>query len=214
MILHGKDITHYVELTMHGKLKNPIYFHRDTGDMVRLMLTNKSGIYANKGPYWVDIKTIRGGYYCYSINGKFYSAHRGIFNEIYGYLPKTIDHIDENKLNNSPSNLQEMSTASNLRKGQQKFRLMGLPPNVLYEKASDMYRVQVRFNKVLVNFGRYYDVQSASAAAETAQELQSVYKEVHNLPVIDNPVFNCAKFNSGFEKNNNRRRNGERKRVP
>lgn len=53
------------------------------------------------------------GYQEVIIDGKSYKAHRLIFLYHHGYLPKFLDHIDCNKLNNDINNLREATKSQN-----------------------------------------------------------------------------------------------------
>ena len=48
-----------------------------------------------------------------SIKGKLYLVHRLIFLYHHGYMPKFIDHIDRNPLNNNIENLREVTRSEN-----------------------------------------------------------------------------------------------------
>lgn len=48
------------------------------------------------------------------ICGKRYYTHRLIFMMFHGYMPKEIDHIDRNKLNNKIENLRSVTKAENV----------------------------------------------------------------------------------------------------
>ena len=48
------------------------------------------------------------------ICGKRYYTHRLIFMMFHGYIPKEIDHIDRNKLNNKIENLRSVTKAENV----------------------------------------------------------------------------------------------------
>ena len=53
------------------------------------------------------------GYLYISINNKLYRGHRLIFLMHYGYFPKYIDHIDNNRLNNRIENLRPATASEN-----------------------------------------------------------------------------------------------------
>ena len=61
------------------------------------------------------------GYYCRScgykrlwFNGKLWLQHRLIYFITHGYLPKRLDHIDRNKLNNKIENLRPAAQSHNV----------------------------------------------------------------------------------------------------
>lgn len=53
------------------------------------------------------------GYRSFRHNKKNYQAHRVIFFMLHGYVPEYIDHVDGNRLNNSPENLREATASQN-----------------------------------------------------------------------------------------------------
>lgn len=55
----------------------------------------------------------KNGYRHLRIDGKGYYAHRLIFLFHYGYIPKYLDHIDGDPLNNDISNIRETTTSQN-----------------------------------------------------------------------------------------------------
>lgn len=54
------------------------------------------------------------GYRRVRLNGKLYYEHRLVFFLVHGHLPKLVDHIDHNVLNNHPSNLRAATDSQNL----------------------------------------------------------------------------------------------------
>jgi len=55
------------------------------------------------------------GYSRIRLLDKGYRAHRLAFLYVYGYMPKEIDHIDGDKLNNRIKNLRSVSHSENMR---------------------------------------------------------------------------------------------------
>lgn len=47
------------------------------------------------------------------VDGKAYALHRLIFLHCYGYLPKIVDHIDNDRTNNKIENLREVTQQQN-----------------------------------------------------------------------------------------------------
>ena len=65
----------------------------------------------DKAAGWVKPDT---GYHCVHLEGKQYKTHRLIFLLLKGYLPKLIDHINRDKLDNRIENLREASKSENM----------------------------------------------------------------------------------------------------
>lgn len=54
-----------------------------------------------------------GGYVCVCVNGRNELIHRLVFLMHHGYLPRTIDHINRNRLDNRIENLRSVTPAQN-----------------------------------------------------------------------------------------------------
>jgi len=78
------------------------------GELIREITTGSTG---KKGSI-AGFKTSK-GYKQVGIAGKQHYIHRLIFLYHYGYLPKYIDHIDGDKLNNKIENLRECTNGQN-----------------------------------------------------------------------------------------------------
>tara|TARA_B100001063_G_scaffold227047_1_gene237144 strand:- start:18481 stop:18978 length:498 start_codon:yes stop_codon:yes gene_type:complete len=53
------------------------------------------------------------GYLSLKVGDKYYKVHRIIFLMHYGYLPNLVDHRNQNKADNRPSNLRDATTSEN-----------------------------------------------------------------------------------------------------
>jgi hypothetical protein len=101
----------------------------------RIKVGNKVG--------WTDYLNYR----TTEINGKSYKVHKLIFLMFYGYMPKYIDHIDGNPANNKIENLREVTHSQNMMNSKKKKNNTTGYKNILIDKKSGKYRVQIRHNK-------------------------------------------------------------------
>jgi len=87
------------------------------------------------------------GYFSTKINSKLYKNHRLIFLMHHGYLPKMIDHIDGNPLNNCIENLREATSFENSYNRKTKITNKLNVKNVYWNKEFKKYAVAITFNK-------------------------------------------------------------------
>jgi hypothetical protein len=109
---------------------------------------------------------LKSGYWKIKINQKPMFAHRLIFLMHYGYLPKMIDHIDENRANNYIQNLRECSNAEN----QWNTKSKTSTKNVSWHKIKKKWRVQIRVKSNPIFLGYYDDIELATSVAQEARE--------------------------------------------
>lgn len=103
-------------------------------------------------------------YIAIGINKKVYKAHRLIFLYHKGYLPKTIDHIDRNPLNNKIENLREINISNNaLNRGKNKTNKSGYK-GVSYHKESKKWRAQTMVNYKKIHIGSFNSPEIAYQA--------------------------------------------------
>lgn len=105
------------------------------------------------------------GYKRLVFNGKRYLAHRVIFFLHNKYLPKYVDHINGDRLDNRIENLREVTAQ------QSAFNTITnriLPKNV-YKKLN-RYVVKLRLNGKLYYFGSFKDLELAEIVAEEARD--------------------------------------------
>jgi hypothetical protein len=120
----------------------------------------------------------KNGYRQLSINKKVYFAHRIIFLMHYGYLPKEIDHIDGNPLNNSIANLREVTHSQNQwnhkLRSDNKTGIKG----VTWSKTKNKWKVQISFNSKNKHIAYSKDLELAELIAMEARN--KYHKEFAN----------------------------------
>jgi len=147
-----------------------------TQTLVKELFDYKDGeLYWKVSPHGkIKVNTITGtyhpnGYKLTKINGKIYRNHRIIFLMFNGYLPKCIDHIDGNKLNNKIENLREANFSENgLNSKKPKNNTSGTK-NITYNKVTNRWRVRIIVNGSMKTIGSYKDIELAELVAFEAR---------------------------------------------
>jgi hypothetical protein len=120
------------------------------------------------------------GYFHTMIDGKNYKNHRIIFLMFHGYLPKCIDHIDNNRSNNCIENLREATKSQNCQNSKKSIRNKSGVKNVHWNKTSQKWQVILMINGKNKNFGYFKDLMVAeSVAQETRNKYYGIYAR-HN----------------------------------
>ena len=110
------------------------------------------------------------GYKVTFINKKSYKNHRLIFLFHKGYLPKILDHIDGNPLNNHIENLREATHQQNCQnRSKQKNNNSGYK-NIAWIKSEKRWKVKINSNNKSYYLGMYKDLELAILVAEMARE--------------------------------------------
>lgn len=112
------------------------------------------------------------GYYRVLVDEKRYFVHQVIFCMLKGYIPKCIDHIDGNKLNNRIENLRDISFQENTANRcyhniTNKLGVLGV-----HKLPSGMYRAQ-RMVKGVKYFSK--PLPTVEEASKAYKELKSIY---------------------------------------
>ncbi|MBP1147101.1 HNH endonuclease signature motif containing protein [Pseudomonas viridiflava] len=112
------------------------------------------------------------GYYRMKFDSRFYRTHRIIFFMKTGIDPaqNVIDHIDGNRLNNSPDNLRCCTVAENLWNAQGKLKRDGLPKGIRKLPNGD-YRASFMVHGELKEF----DLHNLRAAEQCLRTLRKTY---------------------------------------
>lgn len=110
------------------------------------------------------------GYIKTSIKGKSYSLHRLIFFMHYGFLPKIVDHIDNNKENNKIENLRQANYFENSQnKKLGKSNTSGIK-NVRWSKQRNKWLVEIDCNNKRIYLGGFKDLELAQLVAVEARD--------------------------------------------
>jgi hypothetical protein len=112
------------------------------------------------------------GYMETSIHYNRYKNHRIIFLMFHGYLPKIVDHIDNNRLNNKIENLRAVTCSQNLQNAKlSKSNTTGIK-GVVWEKDRKYWKAQIMVNGKQIRIGK---LKSLELAELVVQELRNKY---------------------------------------
>jgi len=103
------------------------------------------------------------------INYKIYAIHRIIFMMFHGYMPKEIDHIDGNPLNNAIENLREATRSEQLCNTKLRKDCTSGIKGVMWHKLMNKWLVRVYKNNKLVYKNYFDDVELAELVAVEAR---------------------------------------------
>jgi hypothetical protein len=103
------------------------------------------------------------------VDNKAYAVHRLIYLFHKGELPKILDHIDNDRSNNSIENLREATQQQNcLNRVRHSNNTSGCK-NVHWDKAVKKWAVAMSINRVRKTFGYFEDLEFAALVAEEAR---------------------------------------------
>jgi hypothetical protein len=122
---------------------------------------------------WVGKKagsTRKDGYGQVGINGVDYLLHKLIFMYHYGYMPKYIDHIDGNPLNNCIENLRECTNQQNSFNSKiSKNNTSGIK-GVTWDSSRSKWQAKCTLNNKTLHLGRFSDIKDAENAVKLARQ--------------------------------------------
>jgi hypothetical protein len=98
------------------------------------------------------------------------AAHRIVFLMHHGFLPKVVDHIDGNKLNNKIENLRAATYHQNGCNSKISKRNTSGAKNITWRKAQNNWRVRIDVCGKTINVGQFEDLELAELAAVMARE--------------------------------------------
>ena len=125
----------------------------------------------------------KNGYYRISIDSKRYYNHRLIFLYQYGYLPKYIDHIDNNPLNNKIGNLREVTHSQNhMNRKQNSRNASSQYKGVCWDKSNKVWIAQIQLNNIHKYLGGFKSEQKAALIYNNAAtELFGEYTNLNQV---------------------------------
>lgn len=130
----------------------------------------------NKGKYKAGAKagyrSPSDGYIYVSIDYKRYSAHRVVYAMTHKITSfGTLDHIDGVRINNSPSNLREVTQVQNrMNETRARKTITGVPGvYILRGVKRPSWYAQIKVGEERLHLGTYYSVEEAAAARRDAE---------------------------------------------
>lgn len=110
------------------------------------------------------------GYLRVTVHGVGFRVHRLIFLMHKGYLPKMLDHIDENKLNNRIENLRTCNNSENsLNRKRNKNNTSGVK-GVSLNARNNKWRAEIRVDCKPMYIGEYRDINDAAEAVRAKRK--------------------------------------------
>lgn len=146
--------------TLSLELLNELFYYKD-GNLYRKKSTQKNVLVDSKVG---TINTL--GYLVVNIKNKVYLVHRLIYWMMHGNLPKYIDHIDGNRLNNNIENLRAATNQQNIFNQKTRKNSISGTKNVLWDKKSKKWCVRFTMNYKPVHIGMYSNLEEAIQIAK------------------------------------------------
>jgi hypothetical protein len=100
------------------------------------------------------------------VKGKTKYLHHAIFLLHHGYLPKVIDHIDGNSLNNKIENLRPATQSQNMGNSRMKSSNTSGAKGVTFRKDTSKWAAAIMKNRKHISLGSYNTKEEAAAAYE------------------------------------------------
>lgn len=156
-------------------------------DLISQELLHKIFEYRDGNLYWKNPKNknarpdrkvgtlLDTGYLRVGLFGKTFRIHRLIYLMFHGHLPKVLDHINGNKLDNRIENLRPATYSQNCSNSVKQKRNTSGIKNVYWNKQMKKWTVIIGIDKTLKYFGCYSSREEAAGVAE--QKRNELHKE-------------------------------------
>jgi len=155
------------ELTV-DLLNHLFEYDKETGNLIWKIKPSSRGHHVKAGDIAGTLKSH--GYLCVGINYNSYRAHRLIFLMHKGYLPKTIDHIDGDKLDNRIENLRAATVGQNQHNRKTNANNTSGYKGVSWNKAQKKWTARITLERKTINLGYFANVEEAAEVVRKARE--------------------------------------------
>ena len=121
-------------------------------------------------PHYREVKALDSkGYIQVSYKGKVYRGHRIIFLLVHGYLPKILDHINGDRLDNRIENLRPANECRNSQNAcMSKNNTSGIK-GVYFDTSRQKWSAEVSANNKRYRLGRFFTKFEAACAVYSAR---------------------------------------------
>ena len=155
------------ELTV-DLLNHLFEYDKETGNLIWKIKPSSRGHHVKAGDIAGTLKSH--GYLCVGINYNSYRAHRLIFLMHKGYLPKTIDHINGDKLDNRIENLRAATVGQNQHNRKTNANNTSGYKGVSWSKALKKWTARITLERKTINLGYFSNVEEAAEVVRKARE--------------------------------------------
>jgi hypothetical protein len=146
-------------------LKHLFDYDKETGNLIWKV---KSSARVKIGDIAGSIQNA--GYLAVRINSKSYLAHRLIFLMHKGYLPRTLDHINGDRLDNRIENLRAVTASQNQHNRKINSNSTSGYKGVSYYKQTNKWCAKIRLENKRIHLGYYKTPEEADAVVRKARE--------------------------------------------
>lgn len=155
------------ELTV-DLLNHLFEYDKETGNLIWKIKPSSRGHSVKVGDIAGTLKSH--GYLCVGINYNSYRAHRLIFLMHKGYLPKTIDHINGDKLDNRIENLRAATVGQNQHNRKTNANNTSGYKGVGWNKAQKKWVARITLERKNIHLGYFANVEEAAEVVRKARE--------------------------------------------
>jgi hypothetical protein len=155
------------ELTV-DLLNHLFEYDKETGNLIWKIKPSSRGHHVKAGDIAGTLKSH--GYLCVGINYNSYRAHRLIFLMHKGYLPKTVDHINGDKLDNRIENLRAATVGQNQHNRKTNANNTSGYKGVSWSKAQKKWTARITLERKIIHLGYFANVEEAAEVVRKARE--------------------------------------------